>query len=541
MDKLENSESQKLDENKSYRYGTLAIDLGNSTTVVAFQEERKNFIELLDIPPLSRVPGEIPSVIWHPDNENKNTLVGNSALTNSASTENKDINTISDFKRWICAPNKEIKMHPLLSAEMAGELLIQNIWNNLPNSIKVKRLVLTAPVETYREYRTWLLKVCSRFDVKEIALVDEPTAAAMGAELDPGSKILVIDIGGSTIDMSIVVLEGGEGKAEPIAQLLRFGGNNIIEKSKQTIRCAKVLGKAGIRLGGRDIDRWIINKLLPEEIPTETLLNCAEKLKCRLSNRDLKDSIILTEEINFNNSNELKYIKLCKMDFENILKDNGLIETLKTLFSHTLKSSKLNGVEKNDLDKVVIVGGGSRIPLIINWLKEECNPIELITPPSIEAVVKGALYLTPGVQIKDVLQKGVSLRCWDKKNNIHMWHPLFLAGQPWPTIKPLEIILAGCYEDQSEIEIITGEPDFEGVNEIIYKNGIPTLKKDPLKPIINDYSLETAHIKLIKATQPGEDCLKLNFEINDKCELIVSGTEISTSNKIEITILRSIR
>ncbi len=88
------------------------------------------------------------------------------------------------------------------------------------------------------------------------------------------------------------------------------------------------------------------------------------------------------------------------------------------------------------------VGGGSQIPLIKNYLSTLCNSIPFLTPPPIEAIALGALHLTPGVQVKDVLNKGISLKCWNKKNEKHIWHPLFLAGQPWPTNKPLEIILA---------------------------------------------------------------------------------------------------
>ena len=113
---------------------------------------------------------------------------------------------------------------------------------------------------------------------KEIALVDEPTAAALGAGLPPGSRMLVVDLGGSTLDLALVSLEGGEGKAAPIAQLLRLGGRSLRDSSGQKLRTAKVLGKAGMRLGGRDIDRWIVECLLPQSAGD---LNVAER--CRTS------------------------------------------------------------------------------------------------------------------------------------------------------------------------------------------------------------------------------------------------------------------
>ena len=70
------------------------------------------------------------------------------------------------------------------------QILIHSIWEKVSQKVNIKRLVLTAPVDTYVEYRTWLVNVCNSLEVKEIALVDEPTAAAMGAGLEPGSTCL---------------------------------------------------------------------------------------------------------------------------------------------------------------------------------------------------------------------------------------------------------------------------------------------------------------------------------------------------------------
>ena len=168
-------------------------------------------------------------------------------------------------------------------AEAAGEALLQSIWRRLPEQLDIRRLVLTAPVESYRRYRQWLLDACQDLPVDDIALVDEPTAAAMGAGCPAGARLLVVDLGGSTLDLALVALEGGEGRAAPIAQLLRLGGRNLADRSRQTPRIAKVLGKAGLRIGGRDIDRWIAAACCPDHPPTPALLNAAERLKCRLS------------------------------------------------------------------------------------------------------------------------------------------------------------------------------------------------------------------------------------------------------------------
>ena len=536
IDQFENILRPEINKNV---FGTLAIDLGSSTTVVVFQKENGQTPELLDLPPISRAIGEIPSLIWKSSEKEESYLIGQQIIDLNLINE-KENNLSQDFKRWIGSTEIEPIYNSKITPEKAGEILIQNIWREVSQKVTIKRLVLTAPVDTYREYRTWLVNVCNSLEVKEIALVDEPTAAAMGAGLEPGSTLLVLDFGGSTIDISIVALEGGEGQASPIAQLVRFDGNNLEGKSTQVLRTAKVLGKSGLRLGGKDIDRWIFHHLLPEENPTNSILRKAEELKCELSNTNIKETLVITKKVN-NIQNEEKFLKLSKKGLEELLIEKGLLKSIEKLFIQTINSAKRNSFELKDLDSVVLVGGGSRIPLIKNYLSDICNSIPFLTPPPIEAIALGALHLTPGVQIKDVLNKGVSLRCWNKKNEKHIWHPLFLAGQTWPTNKPLEIILAASINSQLSIDLIIGEPQEEGSNEIIYTNGLPTLKtiesKDKIKKITNT-------IISIPVDPPGEigqDCIKLIFNINDNCQLEVEGVDLRNNKEITKQNLGKIR
>jgi len=536
IDQFENFLRPEINKNV---FGTLAIDLGSSTTVVVFQKENGQPPELLDLPPISRAIGEIPSLIWKSSEKEESYLIGQQIIDLNLINE-KENNLSQDFKRWIGSTEIEPIYDSKITPEKAGEILIHSIWEKVSQKVNIKRLVLTAPVDTYREYRTWLVNVCNSLEVKEIALVDEPTAAAMGAGLEPGSTLLVLDFGGSTIDMSIVALEGGEGQASPIAQLVRFDGNNLEGKSTQVLRTAKVLGKSGLRLGGKDIDRWIFHHLLPEENPTNSILRKAEELKCELSNTNIKETLVITKKVN-NIQNEEKFLKLSKKGLEELLIEKGLLKSIEKLFIQTINSAKRNSFELKDLDSVVLVGGGSRIPLIKNYLSDICNSIPFLTPPPIEAIALGALHLTPGVQIKDVLNKGVSLRCWNKKNEKHIWHPLFLAGQTWPTNKPLEIILAASINSQLSIDLIIGEPQEEGSNEIIYTNGLPTLKtiesKDKIKKITNT-------IISIPVDPPGEigqDCIKLIFNINDNCQLEVEGVDLRNNKEITKQNLGEIR
>ena len=70
IDQFENILRPEINKNV---FGTLAIDLGSSTTVVVFQKENGQPPELLDLPPISRAIGEIPSLIWK-SSEKKNLI-----------------------------------------------------------------------------------------------------------------------------------------------------------------------------------------------------------------------------------------------------------------------------------------------------------------------------------------------------------------------------------------------------------------------------------------------------------------------------------
>ena len=79
--------------------GTLAIDLGNTNTVLAFQNDAENTPFLVDIPEICKSPGIVPSALWY-EGEDENTLIGMKAVNIS----NKILSEkyfYSNFKRFI--------------------------------------------------------------------------------------------------------------------------------------------------------------------------------------------------------------------------------------------------------------------------------------------------------------------------------------------------------------------------------------------------------------------------------------------------------
>ena len=307
--------------------------------------------------------------------------------------------------------------------------------------------------------------------------MDEPTAAAIGAGLPPGSRVLVVDLGGGTIDLSLVALEGGEGRAAPVAQLLRFAGRDL-RNSSQKLRCARVVGKAGVALGGRDIDRWIAAALWWQVNgrgqPPATWLDAAETLKCQLSEHTEASVLAVLP------GGTSRLLQLSRQELEAILLEQGFLSLLEELLERVLAAARAEGLELADVEAILPVGGSSRIPLVRRWLQERCPGVTLRDERPIEAVALGALALTPGVRIKDVLARGVSLRCWDQRSGSHRWHPLFVEGQNWPTTQPLELLLACSHDGQEQIELVLGEPRDDERSEVVFRDGCPSCGGVPL-------------------------------------------------------------
>jgi len=549
--------------------GTLAIDLGSSTTMVAWQDGTTSPPRLLALAPYALDdPAVVPSLIWLAvPGGVEGALVGRQVL-DAGLADRQGPGLLRDFKRRIGAspeppsggrsPGASARAggsaaedsegsegpegaetaagQPWLTPEAAGALLLRRLWQALPPGMAPDRLVLTAPIEAYRGYRQWLREVSGSFAVPELALVDEPTAAAIGAGLPAGSRVLVVDFGGGTLDLSLVQLEGGEGRAAPIAQLLRFAGRDL-EASGQALRCARVLGKAGLRLGGRDIDRWIAAEIAPDAGLDGELLRTAEALKCRLS--DAEEAVRLWSPAAL----PAQELRLSRRRFEELLKERGLLEQLDTLLEAVWAGARREGLARGAaIDAVLPVGGSSRIPLIRRWLQERCPGVPLRGERPIEAVALGALALTPGVRLLDVLGRGVSLRCWDRRSGSHRWHPLFVAGQGWPSAAPLELVLACSHDGQEAIELVLGEPLAEARSEVVFRDGLPQLRRRPAGEAgVAPWRQAPAPLPLQPLGQAGQDRLRLRFGIDAESRLRLEGEDLVSGEPLEPRCLGPVR
>ena len=336
---------------------------------------------------------------------------------------------------------------------------------------------------------------------------------------------MTLDIGGSTIDMNIVKIEGGEGKSGPIAELLKFRGNDVSSISKQKIRCAEIISKTGSKIGGKDIDKWIIDYFIPDNKYVINLLK-AEEVKCKLSSPSIKYETkypikFLIEE------HQEKEFYISKDLFEKIIIDNNLINHLNSLLKDLLNQARGKFCTVDDLSAIILVGGGTQIPLIKEWITKKIEKIQLKSPPPIESIALGALAMTPGVKIKDILNKGLSIRLFNRREQKHFWHPLFCKGQTWPTENPFKLVLQASKNNQKIFEIIIGETNKKRDYDVIFEDGIPKLSEIQSEEEITRWDKKPLKILLNKQSKIGEDNLILFFKITEKAHLIVNCFDIN--------------
>ena len=215
-------------------------------------------------------------------------------------------------------------------------------------------------------------------------IINEPTAAALAYGLDKqekNEKILVYDLGGGTFDVSI--LELGDG----VFEVLSTSGNN--------------------KLGGDDFDERIMDYLVQEfkkengidlskdKMAMQRLKDASEKAKKDLSG--MSQTEISLPFLTQGESGPLHLnISLTKAKFEELIRD--LVDSTLEPVRKALKDAKLTN---NDINKVILVGGSTRIPCVQELVKKELGkePSKEVNPD--EVVAMGAA-IQGGVLTGDV-------------------------------------------------------------------------------------------------------------------------------------------
>lgn len=252
---------------------------------------------------------------------------------------------------------------------------------------KVDRAVITVPAYFDDAQRQATKQAGEIAGLKVERIINEPTAASLayGLEKKKAEKIAVYDLGGGTFDISILELGDGVFEVKATNGDTHLGGDDFDEK----------------------IVDWIVSEfkkdyavdLKADKQALQRVRDAAEKAKIELS---------ATQEIEINQPYITQKdgqplhltMKLTRAKFESLVED--LIERTMKPVEVCLKDAKL---DPHDADEVILVGGMTRMPKIINWVKEYFGkePNKSVNPDEVVAVGAAIQAGVLGGEVKDIL------------------------------------------------------------------------------------------------------------------------------------------
>ncbi|MUG98889.1 Hsp70 family protein [Scytonema sp. UIC 10036] len=520
----------------------IAIDFGTSNTVIARWNPVTQGPETLNLPGLSIQqslnPPLIPSLVYVEDASKGQVLVGQQVRDRGLDLKNEP-RFFRSFKRGIGADIQGFLPEldgQIITFEQVGQWFLSQAIAQLASlQGGIDSLVLTVPVDSFETYRHWLGKVCQALPVEQVRMLDEPTAAALGYGMTDQEILLVIDFGGGTLDLSIVQLDKiVQATQKPLGFILKWGNKSLAEDSKQKVKTARVLAKAGQNLGGTDIDNWLLDYFAKtQEIPISPLTTrLAEKIKIQLSTQSQASEVYFNDE-----TFESYELELNREILENILKENSFFERLDESMTSLLQQARRQGIEVSDINAVLLVGGTVQLPTVQTWVKQYFAPEKIRCERPFEAIAQGALQLAQGVELKDFLYHSYGVRYWDRRNNRHNWHPIIKAGQPYPMAQPVELVLGASVDNQPSIELIMGELGAETGGTEVYFDGDRLITRhldsttSSVKPL-NDKDGARTIAQLTPPGHPGSDRVKILFLVDEQRFLRITVEDLLSNETL---------
>lgn len=520
-----------------------AIDFGTSNTCIARWNPVTQQPETLSLPglshQLSQNPPLIPSLVYVEDASQNKVVVGQ-AVRDRGLDLTSDTRFFRSFKRGIGANIQGFLPEldgQIVSFEQVGQWFLTQLIEKLDveSSGVQQSLVLTVPVDSFEAYRHWLGQVCQFLPVEQVRILDEPTAAALGYGMAEQENLLVIDFGGGTLDLSLVRLDGGvQANKKPLGFILKWGEKLLAENSAQKVKTARVLAKAGQNMGGSDIDNWLVDYFAVTQglVATPLTTRLAERLKIQLSTQNQASEVYFNDE-----TFESYELQLDRYTLETILKEHQFFGQLDESMTQLLQQARRQGLEVSDIDAVLLVGGTVQMPAVQTWVQQYFEPEKIRCERPFEAIARGALQLSQGVQLQDFLYHSYGIRYWNHRQNHHSWHSLIKAGQPYPMSEPVELVLGASVENQPSIELVIGELGSEtGATEVYFEGDrLVTRRLDSgqsqVQPL-NDREGARTIAELTPPGYPGSDRVKVLFQVDQQRCLRMTVEDLLTQQTL---------
>ncbi|MBQ2205475.1 MAG: molecular chaperone DnaK, partial [Lachnospiraceae bacterium] len=470
----------------------IGIDLGTTNSCMAVMEGGKATV-------IANAEGvrTTPSVVGFAKNGER--LVGETAKRQAVTNPEK---TISSIKRHMGSDYKVDIDGKAYTPQEISAMILQKLKADAEAYLgeKVTEAVITVPAyfnDAQRQATKDAGKIAG-LDVKRI--INEPTAAALAYGLDEGKeqKIMVYDLGGGTFDVSIIEIGDGVIEVKSTNGDTHLGGDDYDQKIIDWL-VSEFKSKEGIDLSG-------------DKLAMQRLKEAAEKAKKELSSTNTSNINLPFITATADGAKHLD-MNLTKAKFEELT--NDLTERTAIPVQNALKDA---GYSASDINKVLLVGGSTRIPAVQEKVKQLMGqePSKTLNPD--ECVALGASIqggkLAGDAGAGDILLLDVTPLTLSIETMGGVATHLIERNTPIPTKKSQVFSTAADNQTAVDINVVQGEREFAKDNK----------------------SLGTFRLDGIMLAPRGVPQIEVTFDIDANGIVNVSAKDKGTGKENHITI-----